>query len=46
MDDERLQNWRLGYFYAMSRYHAGRCAVREVVDVLLEDIEKADPKDY
>lgn len=24
-DDERLQNWRLGYFYAMARYHAGRC---------------------
>ena len=45
-DDERLQNWRLGYFYAMARYHAGRCPVREVVDVLLEAIEKADPKDY
>ena len=45
-DDERLQNWRLGYFYAMARYHAGRCPAREVVDVLLEAIEKADPKDY
>ena len=45
-DDERLQNWRLGYFYAMARYHAGRCPVREVVDVLLEAIEKAGPKDY
>ena len=45
-DDERLQNWRLGYLYAMARYHAGRCPVREVVDVLLEAIEKADPKDY
>lgn len=30
----------------MARYHAGRCPVREVVDVLLEAIEKADPKDY
>ena len=45
-DDERLQNWRLGYFYAAARYHAGRCPAREVVDVLLEVIEKVDPKDY
>ena len=45
-EDERLQNWRLGYFYAAARFHAGRCPAREVVDVLLEVAEKADPKDY
>lgn len=45
-EEERLLNWRVGYFYAGARFHAGRCPASEVVDCLLDVTEKASPDDY
>ena len=45
-EEERLLNWRVGYFYVGARFHAGRCPASEVVDCLLDVTEKASPDDY
>ena len=34
--DARLQNWRVPYFYAAARYHAGVGSLEDVVKILLE----------
>lgn len=37
---------RTCYVYAAARFHAGKADIKEVVDILLDTNEKADPKDY
>lgn len=45
-EEERLQNWRISYFYKAASFHAGRCTAREVVEELLDIIHHTDPHDY
>ncbi len=37
---------RTSYVYAAAKFHAGKADIKEVVDILLDTNEKADPKDY
>ena len=45
-EEERLQNWRVVYFYWAAKYHAGHCTIREAVEKMLEQVERVDPNDY
>lgn len=44
--DARLQNWRVPYFYAAARYHAGVGSLEDVVRLLLELAESVAQDDY
>ncbi len=45
-EEERLQNWRVNYFYWGARYHAGLCTIRQAVEKMLESVEQVDPNDF
>lgn len=45
-EEERLQNWRVNYFYTAARYHAGKGTAQAVVDCLLNVVEHADANDF
>lgn len=45
-EEERLQNWRVGYFYWVAQYHAGRCTLREAMEAMLEHVQKIASDDY
>lgn len=45
-DDERIQSWRVDYFYHAARYHAGLCSAREATEALLEIVERSNKLDY
>lgn len=44
--DARLQNWRVPYFYAAARYHAGVGSLEDVVKILLESAGSVAQDDY
>ena len=44
--DARLQNWRVLYFYAAARYHAGVGSLEDVVKILLESAGSVAQDDY
>lgn len=45
-EESRLLNWRVGYYYHAARFHAGRCPVDELLDVMLDVVRGADLNDY
>lgn len=44
--EARLQNWRVPYFYAAARYHAGVGSLEDVVKILLESAGSVAQDDY
>ena len=44
-EENRLQNWRITYFYNAALYHAGLASAEDVVKALLDIVEKLDPED-
>ena len=45
-EEDRLLNWRIGYFYKAARYHAGLGTAREVVEEVLNVMDHTDCHDY
>ena len=45
-EEERLQNWRVHYFYWAARFHTGRSTAREAIEAMLRDVEQVDPTDF
>ena len=45
-EEERVQNWRVHYFYWAARFHTGRSTAREAIEAMLKDVEKVDPNDF
>mgnify|MGYP004670165853 CR=1 FL=1 len=44
--EARLQNWRVPYFYAAARYHAGVGSLEDVVKIILELAGNVEQDDY
>lgn len=41
-EEERLQNWRVNYFYAVANYFVHKASAKDVVNVLLETIKNTE----
>ncbi len=45
-EEARLQNWRVNFFYAAAKYHAGRGTARSLVESALDAVERVDHEDF
>lgn len=45
-EEERLQNWRVSYFYWVAQYHVGQCTLLEAMEAMLDHVQKIASEDY